>query len=121
MRRAGGQSEGMDDDLGVASTGPVGVGHRRTHGPRSQDRSQGDRPRPGRAKYASRAPRPTLLGPYEAYLRERVAAWPELSGVRLLGEVRERGYLGGVTQLNDFVRAVRPPVPAPFEVRFETP
>lgn len=72
-------------------------------------------------KYASRTPRPTLLGPYEAYLRERVAAWPELSGVRLLREVRERGYAGGVTQLNDFLRAVRPPVVAPFEVRFETP
>jgi transposase len=72
-------------------------------------------------KYASRTPRPTLLGPYEAYLRERVAAWPELSGVRLLGELRERGYAGGVTQLNDFLRVVRPPVVAPFEVRFETP
>jgi transposase len=71
--------------------------------------------------YASRLPRPTLLGPYEAYLRERVAAWPELSGVRLLREVCERGYAGGVTQLNDFLREVRPPVVAPFEVRFETP
>jgi hypothetical protein len=71
--------------------------------------------------YAARTPRPTRLGPYEAYLRERVAAWPELSGVRLLREVRERGYAGGVTQLNDFLRAVRPPVVAPFEVRFETP
>ena len=33
-------------------------------------------------KYAPRTPRPTLLGPYESYLRERVAAWPELSGSR---------------------------------------
>lgn len=72
-------------------------------------------------KYALRLPRPTLLGPFESYLRERVVAWPELSGVRLVREVRERGYAGGVTQLNDFLRAVRPPVPAPFEVRFETP
>ena len=72
-------------------------------------------------KYASRTARPTLLGPYEIYLRERVAAWPELSGVRLLRELRERGYAGGVTQLNDFLRVVRPPVVAPFEVRFETP
>lgn len=72
-------------------------------------------------KYAARAPRPTRLDPYKAYLRERVAAWPELSGVRLLGEVRERGYAGGVTQLNDFLRAIRSPAVAPFEVRFETP
>ena len=42
-------------------------------------------------KYASRTARPTLLGPYEIYLRERVAAWPELNGVRLLHEVQERG------------------------------
>lgn len=72
-------------------------------------------------KYAARPPRPTLLGSYGTYLRERVAAWSELSGVRLLCELRERGYAGGVTQLNDFLRAVRPPVVAPFEVRFETP
>ena len=71
--------------------------------------------------YAARTPRPTLLGPYETYVRERVAAWPELSGVRLLRELRERGYVGGVTQLNDFLRAVRPSVVTPFEVRFETP
>src|SRR6187551_350220 len=60
-------------------------------------------------KYTARIRRPTLLGPYENYLRERVAAWPELSGVRLLHEVRERGYAGGVTQLNDFLRVIRPP------------
>ena len=39
-------------------------------------------------KYPPRAPRMTLLGPFEGYLRERVVAWPELSGVRLLREVR---------------------------------
>lgn len=71
--------------------------------------------------YALRTPRPTLLGPYRAYLHERVRAWPELSGARLLREVRERGYAGGITQLNDFLRTVRPPPVAPFEVRFETP
>ena len=52
------------------------------------------------SKYAARTPRPTLLGRYETHVRERVAAWPELSGVRLLREVRERGYAGGITQLN---------------------
>lgn len=72
-------------------------------------------------KYPPRVPRPTLLDPYRDYLRERVAAWPELSGARLLREVRERGYAGGITQLNDFLRAVRPPPVVPFEIRFETP
>jgi transposase len=71
-------------------------------------------------KYAPRLPRPTLLDPYRVYLHERVAAWPELSGARLLREARERGYAGGITQLNDFLRSVRPAPEAPFEVRFET-
>lgn len=73
------------------------------------------------AKYPPRERRATKLGPYEYYVRERVAAWPELSGVRLLREVREHGYGGGITQLNDFLRTVRPPAVAPFEIRFETP
>jgi transposase len=72
-------------------------------------------------KYKSRAPRATVVAAFEAYLRERVGAWPELSGARLLREVRELGYRGGKTVLNDFLRTVRPP-PAPvFELRFETP
>jgi transposase len=50
-----------------------------------------------------------------------VSAWPELTGERLLREIREQGYAGGRTAINDFRRTVRPP-PAPiFEVRFETP
>jgi len=60
-----------------------------------------------------RTPRATLLGSYQTYLRERVLAVAELIGVRLLREVRERGYAGGVTQLNDFLRTVRPAVPRP--------
>lgn len=72
-------------------------------------------------KYKPRNPRPTVIEPYEAYLRERVTAWPELTGERLLREIRSQGYTGGRTAVNDFLRTVRPP-PAPvFEVRFETP
>ena len=72
-------------------------------------------------KYKPRHPRPTVIEPYEAYLRERVTAWPELTGERLLREIRSQGYSGGRTAVNDFLRTVRPP-PAPiFEVRFETP
>lgn len=71
--------------------------------------------------YSPRAPKPTLLDPYKHFLRERVTAWPELSGARLLREVRELGYRGGISRLNDFLRTVRPPPVAPFEVRFETP
>ena len=72
-------------------------------------------------KYKPRGPRPTLVQPFEAFLRERVAAWPELTGARLLREIRDLGYRGGKTALNDFLRQVRPPPAPTFEVRFETP
>ncbi|RUQ75224.1 IS21 family transposase [Azospirillum doebereinerae] len=71
--------------------------------------------------YTPRPPRPTLVGPFEAYLRERLQAFPDLSARRLLREIHERGYQGGYTVLKAFVRSVRPtPVPS-FERRFETP
>src|SRR5215204_5478740 len=41
--------------------------------------------------------RPNKLAPYIEYLRERVAAFPDLSAVRLTRELRERGYLGAYT------------------------
>ena len=71
--------------------------------------------------YGPRAPRPTLIEPFEDYLAARVAAYPELSGKRLLREVREMGYAGGYTRLTDFLREVRPPRRPVFERRFETP
>jgi transposase len=46
---------------------------------------------------------------------------PQLSGRRLLREVRALGYDGGYTAITDFLRTVRPPATLPFEVRFETP
>ena len=71
--------------------------------------------------YGPRAPQPTLIEPFEGYLAARVAAWPELSGKRLLREIREMGYAGGYTRLTDFLREVRPPRRPVFERRFETP
>jgi transposase len=68
-----------------------------------------------------RATQPGKLSPFEAYLRERVLAFPDLTAVRLLREVRERGYEGAYTAVKRFLRTVRPSQPAPFEVRFETP
>ena len=57
----------------------------------------------------------------QAYLQERITAYPQLSGRRLLREVRDLGYDGGYTTITDFLRTVRPPATLPFEVRFETP
>ena len=66
--------------------------------------------------------RPDKLAPYLDYLRERVAAFPDLSAVRLTRELRERGYAGAYTAVKRFVAAIRPSEgPKPFEVRFETP
>ena len=67
--------------------------------------------------------RPSKLAPYLDYLRERVAAFPDLSAVRLTRELRERGYGGAYTAVKRFVAAIRPEShgPKPFEVRFETP
>jgi transposase len=71
--------------------------------------------------YGPRKPRRRRLEPFEAYLRERVAAYPGLTGTRLLREIRELGYRGGYTAVSDFLRDVRPAPRSSFEVRFETP
>jgi transposase len=71
--------------------------------------------------YGPRKPRPRLIDPFVPYLRERVSAYPGLTGRRLWRELRERGYDGGYTAITDLLRDLRPtPLPA-FEVRFETP
>ena len=66
--------------------------------------------------------RPSKLAPYLDYLRERIAAFPQLTATRLTREIRERGYTGAYTAVKRFVAAIRPDSgPKPFEVRFETP
>jgi len=70
--------------------------------------------------YGPRSPRATVLDPFAAYLRERVAVYPGLTGRRFFCELKERGYAGGYTAVTDFLRDVRPPAPAGYEVRFET-
>ena len=71
--------------------------------------------------YGPRQPRPTKVAPFQAFLRQRVEAYPELTVARLHREIGELGYRGGQTAVKEFLREVRPR-PAPgFEVRFETP
>ena len=68
------------------------------------------------------AGRPSKLAPYFQYLRQRIAAFPDLSAVRLTHELRERGYTGAYTAVKRFAATIRPDnAPRPFEVRFETP
>ena len=72
--------------------------------------------------YKPREPAPSPLSPFEAFLRERVARFPELTGRRLWREIRELGFTGGYSTVTDFLRAIRPPAePTTFERRFETP
>jgi transposase len=71
-------------------------------------------------RYGPRKPRARLLDPFTAYLRERVTAWPGLTGARLLRELRELGYSGGYTAVTDYLREVRPTPEKGYEVRFET-
>lgn len=71
--------------------------------------------------YGPRQPRERMVEPYERYLQERVQVFPELSGARLLREIRKLGYEGGYTAVTDFLREVRQPRQAQFERRFETP
>jgi transposase len=71
--------------------------------------------------YGPRKPRTTQLQQFERYLRERLAAFPQLTGRRLHRELRDLGYTGGYTILTEFLRDVRPAARPEFEVRFETP
>jgi transposase len=71
--------------------------------------------------YGPRKPRRTQLRQFENYLRERLAAFPQLTARRLFRELREHGYAGGYTILTDFLRDLRPPLAPQFERRFETP
>jgi transposase len=58
--------------------------------------------------YGPRKPRQTVLDPFTGYLRERVSAFPGLTGSRLFREIRERGYAGGYTAVTDFLRGWDP-------------
>jgi transposase len=72
-------------------------------------------------RYGPRRPVATKLDAYKAIIETRLAAYPALSAVRLLAEIRAAGYTGGYTQLTTFLRQIRPtPAPEPV-IRFETP
>jgi transposase len=69
--------------------------------------------------YGPRAPRPSKLGPFKAYLDERLQAgvW---NAVVLLRELRARGYTGGYTMLTDYLRPQREAARQVAVRRFET-
>ncbi len=71
--------------------------------------------------YGPRPPRARATDPFLPYLRERLAAYPGLTAVRLWRELKERGFAGAYTAVKRAVAAIRPAPPLPVEVRFETP
>jgi transposase len=71
--------------------------------------------------YTRRPPRPLSIDGFASYLRERVVAFPELTGRRLWREIRDLGFAGDYTTVTAFLREVRPAAAPTFERRFETP
>jgi transposase len=69
---------------------------------------------------AERPAPPSALDPFKPYIVKRLSDLPELTGVRLLGELRERGYPGGVAQLRRYVAKVRQPRSRKVYLRVET-
>lgn len=49
----------------------------------------------------------SMLEPFKPYLVERLTEYPELTATRLLMEIRDRGYAGGLAVLRRFVRKIR--------------
>jgi transposase len=71
--------------------------------------------------YGPRQPRPTKLDAFRPYLDQRIGLYPNLSGARLLREIRDMGFTGGYSMVTDYLRQIRPSATQEFERRFETP
>jgi len=63
---------------------------------------------------------PSILDPYKAYVVSRLEQHPELTCIRLLAEIKERGYPGKRAVLQRFVMRVRAPRERKAYQRVET-
>ena len=64
-------------------------------------------------------PKPSKLDPFKSYLQNRLKEYPELSGAKLLIELRRMSYPGGYSQLKEYLAALRPKANETF-LRIET-
>jgi transposase len=65
-------------------------------------------------------PSGSILEPYKAFVVERITDAPELTSIRLLAELKERGYPGGVAVVRRYLAKVRHPRPRKMYLRIET-
>jgi transposase len=70
--------------------------------------------------YGPRAPRPTMLDPFRAFIEEKLTAgvW---NGVVLHRDLAGQGYKGGYTAIKDYLRPLRQEANRVAVRRFETP
>lgn len=67
-----------------------------------------------------RAAPTSALDPFKPYIVERLVDLPQLTSVRLVEELRARGYTLGVAQLRRYVAQIRLPRPRKAYLRVET-
>ena len=73
----------------------------------------------GDAPPAPAGPPPSALDPFKPYIVERITDYPELTGTRLLAELRGRGYDKSIAVLRRYVAKVRQPRPRKVYLRVE--
>ncbi len=67
------------------------------------------------------APTPvSKLDAFKPYIVDRLRLHPDLTSIRLLREIKERGYAGGVALIKRYVRLVRAPRARKAYTRVET-
>ena len=54
--------------------------------------------------YGPRPPRPQKIDPYVEFVRSRLQAYPQLSAIRLLREIRPLGFYGGSDRSDRAIR-----------------